>query len=89
MITIGVWQWQQYNHHPCRTVSIIFTYKKVVIFIPVERVARGVCSARYCRVMLQNINFTFNIRVDIYHTDGTTGASDVDLFHSGCIADEV
>jgi hypothetical protein len=70
------------------TRNNIFTYRK----IPVERVARGEgeresCSTRHCREM-SHINVTFNIRVDIFHIDGTSGASDVDLFHGGCIADE-
>ena len=55
MITIDVlcvWQWQQHHHHRCITVSNIFTYRKMVIFIPVERVAGGVCSSGYCREML-------------------------------------
>jgi hypothetical protein len=53
----------------------------MVIFVPVERVAGGVCSAGYCREMSQNINFAFSIRVYIYHI-GISGASDVDLFHA-------
>ena len=60
MITIDVlcvWQWQQHHHHHHHhhhyvTASNIFTYRKMVIFIPVERVARGVCSTGYCREML-------------------------------------
>lgn len=47
------WQWKQHHHHHhCVTVSYIFTYRKIVIFIPQGRVARGVCSAGYCREML-------------------------------------
>jgi hypothetical protein len=37
------------------TASRLVTFshiKKIIIFVPVERVARGVCSAGYCREIL-------------------------------------